>query len=210
MLCQIVSVKDICLFWPCPEAIPYFTAHCGNRKPHPSVLAAGWETCAPRRWGSLFVSDKVPGFQLMWCLGVKDSALGHEDTSFSVSSEPLGTLCLPPHIHSLPFPYCSVPGRFWLGSGMGGTLGRDRGASREWSSVFVTLPSHQHSGTLLKGKAPAHPVCWLASPNSKNSCFLLPLQAKEWKNSFPPPSFCHWGTEFILCYFLQFFPHLIL
>lgn len=182
----------------------------GTENPTHLCWLLGGRSVHPGDGGSLFVSDKVPGFQLMWCLGVKDSALGHKDTSFFVSSEPLGVLCLPPYIHSLPFPSCSVPGRFWLGSGMGGILGRDHGASREWSSVFVTVPSHQHSGALLKGTAPAHPVRWLSSPNSKNSSFVLPLQAKEWKNSFPPPSFCHWGTEFILCYLLQFFPHFIL
>lgn len=143
----------------------------------------------------------------MRCLGVKDLALGHEDTSFCFPYNHVDILYLPLCIHSLSSPLCSVPKGFWLGPGMGTLWQKIRGQT-EWSPIFVPMPSHQDSASLAEGQGSylvAHPV-WLTSQNQE---FFLPLAYLGQGVEELPPAFLTGVLNSSFLCFLQLFSHLI-
>lgn len=120
-------MKDSCLFRFALR--PFLTLHhtVGAEKPTHLGGLLSERPVNSRGGGSLCVLDKVPGFWSMRCLGVKDLALGHEDTSFCFPHNHVDILYLPLCIQSLSSPLCSVPKRFWLGPGMGTLWQKIRG-----------------------------------------------------------------------------------
>lgn len=159
------------------------------------------------RGGGSLCADQVPGFLPVRCLGVKDFALGHEDSSFSFLHNHVDIFYLPLCIHSLSSPLCSVPKRSWLGPGMGTLWQKIRGQT-EWSPIFVPMPSHQGSASPAEGQSSclvAHPV-WLSSQNQE---FFLPLaRLGPGVEELPPASLTGVLNSSFPC-FLQLSPHLV-
>lgn len=142
-------MKDTCLF--CFALRPFLTLHhtVGAEKPTHLGGLLSERPVNSRGGGSLCVLDKVPGFWSMRCLGVKDLALGHEDTSFCFPHNHVDILYLPLCIQSALCLKGSGWVQVWEHSGK-------RSEGRQSEVLFLSqCPPTRALHPLLKGRVPA-------------------------------------------------------